>query len=104
MQLSLGDILLGGPAVPLHRRHCILRRALTIVVTLSQIELSLGVILFGRFAIPLHGFHKILLHFKLAKSRQRTQLTLGFGIALFRFSADVGQQLAVRLALLGGQL
>jgi hypothetical protein len=78
----LGEFLLGGSAIPLHRFRIILRHASAIGVREGQIELSYSVILLGSFAIRLHPL----------------------GITCFRLGADIGRRLPVRLVLLSGQL
>ena len=73
------------------------------MVANAQIVLSLGVILLGGFTKPLHRFHRIRRQAKLAQEKCQTHLKLGLGTTLFRLGAELGQRLAVSVALLGVQ-
>src|SRR5260370_42491839 len=91
--LSLGEILLGSLAKPLHRFYVILHHALTILAEIAQIVFSLWEILFGSFAPPLCCFHLIVRHTK-ASGIAHTQFKFRLGIALFCPCFGFGQRFA----------
>ena len=60
--LSLGEILFGGFAIPLHGLHLVLHHTFAVCVAETQVVLGLGVMLLGGLAIPFHRLSLVLRH------------------------------------------
>ena len=101
--MSLGVILLGGFAKPLHRLHLILWHAFAAQVAEAEIILSPGVILLGGLAIPLHRLHLILRH-AFALVVAKTEFHLGLCVACFCLRLHFPNRFLIGLGLLRGQL
>ncbi len=100
IELSSGEILLRGFAIPLHSLDLIFRHAFAIVVADAQIELSVGEILLRGFAIPLYRFGVILRH-ALAAPVAEAQIILSLGVILLGclrqdLTSDIYQRINVK--------